>query len=241
MKTKTLNAKQLQDLTLTAVLAALVLLMSFTPLGYLKIGVVSITFLTIPVAIGAMVVGPKSGLFLGTLFGLTSLIQAITGDPFGQMLLSMNPFLTGVLCIVPRALMGYLTGVLFKLYRKWIKGEKVFPMIAGGATASLLNTILFIGGFIGFYLIYRNDPNFAETTVWGIILSVLTLNVLIELVTGIVVSAAASRALVQFLPGGRKHGVDRDEWYSEPATEEPAPEETAETTETPAETEENND
>lgn len=239
MKTKTLNAKQLQDLTLTAVLAALVLLMSFTPLGYLKIGFVSITFLTIPVAIGAMVVGPRSGLFLGTLFGITSLIQAIMGDAFGQMLLSMNPFLTGVLCIVPRALMGFLTGVLFKLYRKWIKGEKVLPMIAGGATASLLNTILFIGGLIGFYLIYRNDPNFAETTVWGIILSVLTLNVLIELVTGIVVSAAASRALVQFLPGGRKHGADRDEWYAE--TEEPAPEKAAEPTETPEETEETND
>lgn len=239
MKTRTINAKQLQDLTLTAVLAALVLLMSFTPLGYLKIGFVSITFLTIPVAIGAMVVGPSAGLFLGTLFGVTSLIQAIIGDPFGQMLLSMNPFLTGVLCIVPRALMGYLTGVLFKLYRKWIKGEKVLPMIAGGATASLLNTILFIGGFIGFYLIYHNDPNFAETTVWGIILSVLTLNVLIELATGIVVSAAASRALVQFLPGGKTHGVDRDEWYAETETSEP----TANVEEAPTETpeEEKND
>ncbi|MBO6019563.1 MAG: ECF transporter S component, partial [Clostridia bacterium] len=155
MKTSTLNQKQLQDMVLTAVLAALVLLMSFTPLGYLRVGVVSITFLTIPVAIGAMVVGPYAGLFLGALFGLTSLIQAITGDPVGQVLLGVNPFLTGVLCIVPRALMGFLTGVLFKLYRKWIKGEKVFPMIAGGATASLLNTVLFIGALIGFYLSYK--------------------------------------------------------------------------------------
>ena len=244
MENRLLNQKKLQDLTLTAVLAALVLLMSFTPLGYLKIGLVSITFLTIPVAIGAMVVGPAAGLFLGTLFGVTSLIQAIMGDAFGQMLLSMNPFLTGVLCIVPRALMGFLTGVLFKLYVKWIRGEKVFPMIAGGATASLLNTILFIGGLICFYLIYRNDPSFAETTVWGIILSVLTLNVLIELVTGIVVSAAASRALVQFLPGGRTHGAERDEWYAESdmtATEtEPASEETT-ADETPNGNEETND
>ena len=59
MKTRTLNEKQLQNMALTAVLAALVLLMSFTPLGYLKVGFVSITFLTIPVAIGAMVVGPS--------------------------------------------------------------------------------------------------------------------------------------------------------------------------------------
>ncbi|MBP5609854.1 MAG: ECF transporter S component, partial [Clostridia bacterium] len=89
MKTRTLNQKQLQDLTLTAVLAALVLLLGFTPLGYLRVGAISITFLTIPVAIGAMVVGPSAGLFLGTLFGVTSLIQAITGDPVGQILLNI--------------------------------------------------------------------------------------------------------------------------------------------------------
>ena len=216
MEKRALNQKKLQDLTLTAVLAGIVILMSFTPLGYLKVGFVSITFLTIPVAIGAMVVGPSAGLFLGTLFGVTSLIQAIMGDPFGQFLLGVNPFLTGCLCISPRALMGFLAGVLFKLYVKWIKGEKVFPMIAGGATASLLNTIFFVGGFIGFYLIYRNHPDFGSYSVWGIILSVLTLNVLIELGTGIVVSAAVSRALVQFLPGGRTHGAERDEWYGEP-------------------------
>ena len=233
MEKRMLNQKKLQDLTLTAVLAAIVLLMSFTPLGYLRVGFVSITFLTIPVAIGAMVVGPMSGLFLGTLFGVTSLIQAIMGDPFGQFLLGVNPFLTGCLCIIPRALMGFLAGVLFKLYVKWIRGEKVFPMIAGGATASLLNTIFFVGGFIGFYLIYRNHPDFGSYSVWGIILSVLTLNVLIELGTGIVVSAAVSRALVQFLPGGRTHGAERDEWYAdteEPATDPATEEKTADET-----------
>ena len=214
MKTRTLNEKQLQDMALTAVLAGMVLLMSFTPLGYLRIGVLSITFLTIPVAIGAMVVGPAAGLFLGTLFGITSLIQAITGDPFGQFLLGINPFLTGCLCIIPRALMGYLTGVLFKLYRKWIKGEAVFPMIAGGATAALLNTVFFIGGLIGFFLIYRNHPDFGDYSVRAIIMSVLTLNVLIELATSLVVSAGVSRALVQFLPGTRAPRIDRDEQYS---------------------------
>ena len=219
MEKRVLNQKKLQDLTLTAVLAGIVILMSFTPLGYLRVGAVSITFLTIPVAIGAMVVGPSAGLFLGTLFGVTSLIQAIMGDPVGQLLLGANPFLTGCLCIIPRALMGLLTGILFKLYVQWIRGEKIVPMIAGGATASLLNTILFIGGFIGFYLIYRNHEEFGSFSVWKIILSVLTLNALIELWAGIVVSASVSRALVQFLPGGRTHGAERDEWYTEPTEE----------------------
>ena len=218
MKTRTINAKQLQDLTLTAVLAALVLLLSFTPIGYLRIaGVLEITFLTIPVAIGAMVVGPKSGLFLGLLFGVTSFIQALMGsNALGVLLLSINPFLTAVICIVPRALMGFLTGVLFKLYRKLIKGEKVFPMIVGGATASLLNTVLFIGALIGFYFIYQTNSGFVENNIdiWVIIFWAISLNALVELGVGIVLSAGISRALVHFLPGGRKHGVDRDEWYA---------------------------
>ena len=238
MEKRMLNQKKLQDLTLTAVLAGLVLLLGLTPLGYPHIGPISITFLTIPVAIGAMVVGPSAGLFLGTLFGITSLIQAIMGDPFGQMLLNINPFLTGCLCIIPRALMGLLTGILFKLYVQWIRGEKIVPMIAGGATASLLNTIYFVGGFIGFYLIYRNHPDFANYTIWAIIISVLTLNALVELAAGIIVSAAVSRALVQFLPGGRTHGAERDEWYTEP-TDSAYVEKTAD--ETPDEKEEKND
>ena len=232
MEKRMLNQKKLQDLTLTAVLAALVLLLSFTPLGYLKIGVVlEITFLTIPVAIGAMVVGPKSGLFLGSLFGVTSFIQALMGsNVLGVILLSINPFLTGVICIVPRALMGFLTGVLFKLYRKWINGEKVFPMMAGGATASFLNTVLFIGSLIGFYLIYRNNPGFVDNNIdiWVIIFWAISINALVELGVGLVLSAGISRALVQFLPGGRTHGAERDEWYAETeeTATEPAPEET---------------
>ena len=40
-------------MTRLAILAAILLLMAFTPLGYLKIGPFSMTLLMIPVAIGA--------------------------------------------------------------------------------------------------------------------------------------------------------------------------------------------
>ena len=137
--------------------------------------------------------------------------------------------------------MGFLTGVLFKLYRKWIKGEKVFPMIAGGATASLLNTVLFIGALIGFYLIYKTNPGFTDNNIdiWVIIFWAISINALVELGVGLVLSAGISRALVQFLPGGKTHGVDRDEWYAETETSEP----TANAEEAPTETpeEEKND
>jgi hypothetical protein len=37
-----------------AVLVAIVLIMSFTPLGYLKLGIIEISFLMIPVAIAGL-------------------------------------------------------------------------------------------------------------------------------------------------------------------------------------------
>ena len=114
-------------------------------------------------------------------------------------------------------------------------------MIAGGATASLLNTVLFIGALIGFYLIYKTNPGFTDNNIdiWVIIFWAISINALVELGVGLVLSAGISRALVQFLPGGKTHGVDRDEWYAETETSEP----TANAEEAPTETpeEEKND
>ena len=69
------NKEKIRKMTVTAVLAALIVVLSFTPLGYLKIGVVSITFIMIPVVIGAVMEGPATGALLGLVFGATSFIQ----------------------------------------------------------------------------------------------------------------------------------------------------------------------
>ena len=64
-----------KNIALMGILSALLLLMAFTPLGYLKVGAISISFLMIPVALGAIALGPVAGAALGTLFGITSFAQ----------------------------------------------------------------------------------------------------------------------------------------------------------------------
>jgi thiamine transporter ThiT len=54
-----------KELTLMGLLAAVLLVMSFTPLGFLTIGPLAITLNMIPVAIGAIALGPKGGAVLG--------------------------------------------------------------------------------------------------------------------------------------------------------------------------------
>lgn len=81
-----------KDLTTTGMMIAIILLMSFTPLGYLRTAGLEVSLITIPVAIGAMIIGPKAGLLLGTVFGLTSFYQCFGMSPFGAALLGINPF-----------------------------------------------------------------------------------------------------------------------------------------------------
>ena len=56
------NAHRLVQL---ALLVAVELVMTYTPLGYLHVGPLSITFLMIPVVLGAILIGPTAGAVLG--------------------------------------------------------------------------------------------------------------------------------------------------------------------------------
>ena len=48
-----------------ALMVAIIFIMAFTPLGYFQTMGLSITFLTVPVAVGAIILGPKGGAICG--------------------------------------------------------------------------------------------------------------------------------------------------------------------------------
>lgn len=62
-----------------ALMVAIIFVMAFSPLGYLRTPGLTITFLTVPVAVGAIILGPTAGAICGGAFGLTSAIMALTG------------------------------------------------------------------------------------------------------------------------------------------------------------------
>ena len=64
-------------LTEMGLLIALILLLAFTPLGYIKTLGLEITLIVVPVAVGAVVLGPTAGALLGFIFGVTSFIQCL--------------------------------------------------------------------------------------------------------------------------------------------------------------------
>jgi uncharacterized membrane protein len=135
-----------------AILTAVVLLMAFTPLGYLRLSVVEISFLALPVAVGAILLGPGAGAFLGGVFGATSFFQCFGISPFGGVLLGLNPVLTLILCMVPRILMGLLSGLVFRWIYPMDRGKTIcFALASLSAAAfntlfSMLGLVLFFGG-----------------------------------------------------------------------------------------------
>ena len=130
-------------LTELALLTAIVILMAYTPLGYLKIGAESITFIVVPVAVGAVLLGPKAGAFLGGVFGLTSLAQCFGMDAFGTMLFSVKPFATAVCCIVPRILVGLVPALVFAGMSRVCK-KRAFNIAVSCVAAPVTNTLLYL-------------------------------------------------------------------------------------------------
>ena len=115
-----------RTLAYLALLTALLMVFSFTPIGTIPIGPLSITLNIIPVAIAAIALGPIGGLIIGSVFGILSYLQCFSiGIPsgMGQVLVGISPVLAFIQRFVPRALDGFLVGVIYyalnKLYTKF--------------------------------------------------------------------------------------------------------------------------
>lgn len=144
MENKTTSStRYLVELSL---MSAIILLMALTPLGYVKTPALSITLLTIPVAVGAIILGPQGGAILGAVFGATSFAQALSGSGMSAFLLQANPLGVLFLCFVPRILEGFLCGLIFKVLRK--TGTRKIVYYIAGFSCPILNTILFMGTLI---------------------------------------------------------------------------------------------
>ena len=130
-------------------MSAIVIVMAMTPLGYLKTPFLSITLLTIPVAVGAIVLGPKGGAILGAVFGATSFAQALSGSGMSAFLLQASPLGTAFLCFVPRILEGFLCGLIFKVLRK--ANLKKTAYYIAGFSCPILNTVFFMGTLVAIF------------------------------------------------------------------------------------------
>ena len=183
-----------------AVLAALLVIMTVTPLGYIPVGPLAATTNMIPVAIGSILLGPGGGAALGLVFGLTSFANAagVLGAPsaLGTALMAVNPFLTFVVCVIPRVLEGILAGLLSRGLWKTKTNKAASCGIVGFATAAL-NTIFFMTALVlCFTPILKESGCWAEgQNVFAFVAAFVGFNALLELAVSAVITSVVGFAL----------------------------------------------
>lgn len=141
--------KNIQQLVILGLLAAIMLLLSTTSLGYINIGPLAITLNVIPLGIAAVSAGPVGGAVIGAIFGLTSFLQCIGiggSSAMGVMTFAISPVLTFIQRFIPRLLVGLIIGFLHKFFSEKL-GKKTACFITG-FLAAFLNTLLFMSALV---------------------------------------------------------------------------------------------
>lgn len=188
-----------RQLVLLGLLVAILLLMAFTPLGYLNVGPLAITFNVIPVAIAAIALGPVGGAIAGAVFGLTSFLQCIGiggTSVMGVILFEINPFLAFVQRFIPRLLDGLLLGFIYKGAAKCF-GSKTSCFVTGFCSA-FINTALFMTSLI---LLFGNT-DYVKGLVDGrniivFICAFVGVNAVFEMAASMLVTGAVGVALIK--------------------------------------------
>ncbi|MFA6890320.1 MAG: ECF transporter S component [Bacilli bacterium] len=192
---------KIRKLVFASELIAIILFLSFVPnpltgmaFGYIPLSpLVVMTIIHIPVIIGAIVLGKKYGLILGTVFGLGSLVQA-------AILLGPNaPFTNPLLSVLPRMFLGYISAVYFQWFVTKFRSKNFATGLTLGL-ATLTHTvivvpILYLIGTTGFYFTAADNPFSANVTLLVIFASIFTINGLLEVVLSIVIGLPIVRAL----------------------------------------------
>lgn len=145
-------------LTIRSLFIAILIVQSLVPfLGYIPLGFMNLTIIQITVILGAILLGPKDGLYLGFAWGLIKLILAYTApNSLMDTLVFRNPIIT----IIPRMLVGLFAGLCFQALYHRLHSIRQASLIAA-IVGSLTNTC-FVLSFI--WLFARGEASIVYHT-----------------------------------------------------------------------------
>lgn len=133
-----------RTLTRVALLVAIELVMKAIGLGSVPVGPLYMSFLTLPIAVGAITMGPAVGALLGGVFGAVSFYDAVTGaSAMTGALFQVSPLHTFMLCVGMRVLMGLGVGLVFKALKN-LDAKSGWSYLASAMCAPALNTLFFM-------------------------------------------------------------------------------------------------
>lgn len=179
------------NIATTAILLALVILLQ-TLFSGLHIGIVSLSFVLVPIVLGGLVVGVGCGTFLGLMFGIITIVMGLTGaDLFTNALLNANPVATIIICLLKGTLTGLVPALLFKLKREY------FGVMTAAMIAPIINTGVF---FVGILFIRDTIEMCVGSTIGAFILTTILFNFSVEFLINIILAPSLYRVFKAVKP-----------------------------------------
>ncbi len=135
-----------------ALLTALVVVLQLTG-TFIKIGPLPLSLVLVPIVIGAFLLGPKAGAFLGGVFGVITMVAGISGtDVFSFLLWSGNPVCFVLICLLKATLAGFGAGLIYKGLNKLFSGKYLtLTTVLAAVCAPIINTGIFVLGMLTCY------------------------------------------------------------------------------------------
>lgn len=103
-----------------ALLVAIILLMAFTPIGYIKTAGLEITLIVVPVAVGAVTLGPTAGADLRRGIWNNKLYPVLRNEPV-WCIAAWNQPIPDIPCMCSDT---YSDGMAYRTYLSWITKNK---------------------------------------------------------------------------------------------------------------------
>ena len=203
----------IRSMILLALFMAIIILMAFTPIGYIDLPIIKATLIHVPVIVGSVLLGPRKGAFLGFVFGATSVIKntmmpSALSFAFSPVIpvpgLDRGSPWALVICFVPRILVGVTPWLIYRLCdvitrRTGVLGQGV-ALVLAGCVGAMTNTVLVMGTI---YMVFRDAyaavQNVPVDAVLGVVLGVVATNGVMETIVAAVLTTALCIPLMRVL------------------------------------------
>ena len=177
-----------------AILTAIIMVLHFSGAAIPAFGT-KISLTLIPIALGAMILGPTAGGILGFIYGLTVYISfgVLHMDPFTGFLFDHNPIMTFLICTVKTTAAGILGGLVYRALRK---KSVLLAVFVAAALVPTVNTGIFI---LGCFTIYNTISQVAASSGYSAVYFILIVcagaNYLLEMAVNMIFAPALERVI----------------------------------------------
>ena len=186
-----------KNITFLGVLTALIIVLQVLGSNIVVFGTVRLSFVLVPIVLGAIMLGVRGGGFLGFVFGLITIIMGAVGaDPFTYVLLNESPFLCVATCLVKAVCAGLISALTYKAVSV---RNKTIALFVSAIVAPVVNTGLFILGALAMGdVLNDNFVANGESLIHFLIIGCAGINFLVELSINVVLAPALRVVLKAF-------------------------------------------